>query len=124
MAWTEIDDEWRWRWIAINRASLVVLAAYLSGSAVPEALVWPVVTFSLGCALLLVGQTVRAQLGWRIPAWLAVLALWGLPGTTGFLARWAVVYPTDLPLAIPLFGLIMLAETLLMAALWRAARRP
>ena len=122
VAWTEIDDEWRWRWIAINRASLVVLAAYLAGSAVPEALVWPVVTFSLGCALLLVGQTVRTQLGWRIPVWLAVLALWGLPGTTGFLARWAVVYPTDLPLAIPLFGLILLAETLLMAALWRAAR--
>jgi hypothetical protein len=124
VAWTAIDDEWRWRWIAINRASLVVLAAYLSGSAVPEALVWPVVTFSLGCALLMVGQMVRVQLGWHIPAWLAVLALWGLPGTTGFLARWAVVYPTDLRLALPLFGLIMLAETLLMAALWRAARGP
>jgi hypothetical protein len=121
-AWTAIDDEWRWRWIAINRASLVVLAAYLAGSAVPEALVWPVITFSLGCALLLVGQTVRTQRGWRLPAWLAVLALWGLPGTTGFLARWAVVYPTDLRLALPLFGLIMLAEALLMAALWRAAR--
>ena len=121
VAWTEIDDERRWRWIAINRASLVVLAAYLAGSAVPEALVWPVVTFSLGCALLMVGQTVRTQLGWRIPVWLAVLALWGLPGTTGFLARWAVVYPTDLRLALPLFGMIMLAEALLMAALWRAA---
>ena len=122
VAWTETDDERRWRWIAINRASLVVLAAYLAGSAVPEALVWPVVTFSLGCALLMVGQTLRTQLGWRLPVWLAVLALWGLPGTTGFLARWAVVYPTDVPLAIPLFGLILLAETLLMAALWRAAR--
>jgi len=121
VAWTEIDEDWRWRWIAINRASLVVLAAYLSGSSAPEALVWPVVTFSLGCALLAVGQAVRQQLGWRIPVWLAVLALWGLPGTTGFLARWTVVYPTDLPLAIPIFGLIMLAETLLVAALWRAA---
>jgi len=121
-AWTEIDEDWRWRWIAINRASLVVLAAYLSGSSAPEALVWPVVTFSLGCALLAVGQALRQQLGWRIPVWLAVLALWGLPGTTGFLARWAVVYPTDLPIALPLFGLIMLAETLLVAALWRAAR--
>ncbi len=121
-AWTEIDEDWRWRWIAINRASLVVLAAYLAGSSAPEALVWPVVTFSLGCALLAVGQAVHEQLGWRLPVWLAVLALWGLPGTTGFLARWAVVYPTDLPIAIPLFGLIMLAETLLVAALWQAAR--
>ena len=57
VAWTVIDEEWRWRWIAINRASLVVLAAYLAGSAAPEALVWPIVTFSLGCALLMVGQT-------------------------------------------------------------------
>ena len=81
VAWTETDDERRWRWIAINRASLVVLAAYLAGSAVPEALVWSVVTFSLGCALLMVGQTVRTQLGWRLPVWLAVLVLWGLPGT-------------------------------------------
>jgi hypothetical protein len=120
-AWAAIEEEWRWRWIAINRASLVVLAAFLAGSTVPEALVWPVITFSLGCALLLVGQTAHAQLGWRIPVWLAVLVLWGLPGTTGFLARWAVVYPTELSLAIPLFGLIMLAEALLMAALWRGA---
>ena len=122
VAWTETDEDWRWRWIAINRASLVVLAAFLSGSFAPEALVWPVVTFSLGCALLAVGQAVREQLGWRIPVWLAVLALWGLPGTTGFLARWAVVYPTALSTAIPLFGLIMLAELLLVAALWQAAQ--
>jgi hypothetical protein len=121
VAWMETDDDWRWRWIAINRASLVVLAAYLSRSSAPEALVWSVVTFSLGCALLAVGQAVRQGLGWRPPAWLAVVVLWGLPGTTGFLARWAVVYPTDLPLAIPLFGLIMLADILLVAALWRAA---
>ncbi len=124
VAWTEIEEDWRWRWIAINRASLVVLAAYLSGSSAPEALVWPVVTFSLGCALLAVGQAVREQLGWRIPVWLAVLALWGLPGTTGFLARWAVVYPTQLTIAIPLFGLIMLAETLLVAALWQGGGWP
>ena len=123
-AWTELDEAWRWRWIAINRASLVVLAAYLSRSSMPETLVWPVVTFSLGCALLAVGQAVDAQLGWRLPAWLAVLALWGVPGSAGFLARWAVVYPTDLAMAIPLFALIILAETLLVAALWRAARGP
>jgi hypothetical protein len=124
VAWTETDEDWRWRWIAINRAGLVVLAAYLAATSTPETLVWPVVTFGLGCTLLAIGQAVDTHFGWRFPVWLAVLALWGLPGTTGFLARWAVVYPTNSPLAVPIFGLIMLAEALFVAALWRAARGP
>jgi hypothetical protein len=122
VAWAEVDEVRRWRWIALNRASLVVLAAYMAVSPGPEALAWALVTFGLGSALLVVGQTAHQHLGWRIPGWLAVLALWGLPGTTGFLARSALVYPTELPMAVPLFGIILLAEILLVAALWQAAR--
>lgn len=122
MAWAEAVEARRWRWIALNRASLVVLVAYMAGSPGPEALVWALVTFSLGSALLIVGQTAQQCLGWRVPAWLAVLALWGLPGTTGFLARSVLVYPTQLPVAVPLFGIVLLAEILLVAALWQAAK--
>jgi hypothetical protein len=122
VAWAEVDEVRRWRWIALNRASLVVLAAYTAGSFGPEALPWVLVTFGLGSALLVVGQTAHQRLGWRIPGWLAVLVLWGLPGTTGFLARSALVYPTQLPAAAPLFGIVLLAEILLVAALWQAAR--
>ncbi len=39
-----------------------------------------------GCALLAAGQAARGLLGWRWPAILAALALWGMPGTVGFLA--------------------------------------
>lgn len=122
VSWSVEDETWRWRWIAINRASLVVLAAYVSGASGPEALAWPLIAFLLGCALLLTGQAIRQQSGWAAPVWLAALVVWGLPGTSGFLARTALVFPTDLPVAIPVFGIVLLAEILIVAALWQATR--
>lgn len=121
VAWVVEDRDTRWRWVAINRASLVVLAASTAGVTGPSALLWPIITFSLGCALLAVGLATRRRWGWALPVWLGVLAVWGLPGTPGFLARAALTLPTDLPLAVVLFGLILVAETLLAAALWECA---
>lgn len=120
VAWAAEDELHRWRWIALNRVSVVVMAAYTAGGSGPEALTWPVVALALGCALLALAQRLAEQ-GWRAPAWLAALALWGLPGTTGFLARTALVFPTELPVAVPLFGLVLLAEILFVAALWQVA---
>jgi hypothetical protein len=120
VAWTANDEGRRWRWIALNRASLAVLAAYTAASPSPGALVWSVVTFGLGCALLAAGQPARRLLGWRAPSALAALTLWGLPGTVGFLAHSVLVFPTDAALAIPLFAVVVLAEILLVAALWEA----
>ena len=122
VAWAVEDRNRRWRWIALNRASLAVIAAYTAAAAGPEALVWSLATFSLGCALLAAGQACRDMLGWRAPVWLAALALWGLPGTVGFFARSALVFPTDFALAIPLFVVVLLAEVLLVASLWEAVR--
>ncbi len=122
VAWAVEDRNRRWRWIALNRASLAVIAAYTAAVAGPEALVWSLATFSLGCALLAAGQACRDLLGWRGPVWLAALALWGLPGTAGFFARSALVFPTDFALAIPLFAVVLLAEVLLVASLWEAVR--
>lgn len=122
VAWATDDEGWRWRWIALNRASMVVLAAYVAPASGPEALAWPLITFGLGTALLAVGQAMRARLGWRGPVGFAVLVIWGLPGTAGFLARTVLVYPTELPFAVPLFGVLLIAEVLLVAALWQAMR--
>ncbi len=131
VAWVAEDESWRWRWIALNRASLVVMAAYVAETAGPPALVWSLVTFSLGSALLAAGQAIRARWNWRLPVWVAALALWGFPGTPGFLARTVLTLgvPTDpslhseqaLTVAVPLFAIILIAETLLAAALWQAA---
>lgn len=120
VAWAAEDESRRWRWIALNRASMVVMAAYTAGASGPEALAWPAVAFIVGTALLAVAQTLRGH-GWRAPGWLAALVLWGPPGTAGFLARTTLVFPTELPVAAPLFGIVLLAEILLAAALWQAA---
>jgi len=122
VAWAVEDRNRRWRWIALNRASLAVIAAYTAVAPGPEALVWSLTTFSLGCALLAAGQACRDLLGWRGAVWLAALALWGLPGTVGFFARSALVFPTDFALAIPLFAVVLLAEVLLVASLWETMR--
>jgi hypothetical protein len=118
-AWTSSAEGWRWRWIALNRAALAVMAAYISPWSGAGALVWAMVTFALGSALLAVGQSARWQWGWTLPAWLGALALWGCPGTTGFLARFVLVLPTELPVAIPLFGAILIAEIILVAAIYQ-----
>ncbi len=123
-AWVAPDQAGAWRWITINRASLVVLAAYVAGLAGPVGLVWPLVAFALGPALLALGVAVRARWRWALPAWLGALVVWGLPGTPGFLARSALVLPTNTagPLSVPLnvllYGLVLVSEILLVAALW------
>jgi hypothetical protein len=60
---------------------------------------------------------------WRLPALLGGLILWGLPGTVGFLARSALIFPTELPIAVGLFVVLLVGEILLVAALWESVRR-
>jgi hypothetical protein len=122
-AWTAQDEETRWRWIAINRVSVAILAVYGAALAGPGTFVWPAAALVLGAGLLAVGQTARLMWGraWAAGAALGALVLWGAPGTVGFLARASLVFPTGHPLAAPLFALILVAEVLLAAALWQAA---
>ncbi len=121
VAWTTEDETWRWRWIALNRSGLAIMAAYVAGLAGPQALVWALLAFTLGCAFLLVAQALTQATGIRAFAWLAAFFIWGFPGTPGFLARTGLVFPTGLAMAVPLFALVLLAEVLLVAALWQAA---
>lgn len=120
VAWTVEDELQRWRWVLLNRVSLIVMAAYTAGRSGPEALVWPAISFVLGGALLALAQSLQED-GRRLPAWAAIPVLWGIPGTVGFLARTVLVFPTELAVAVPLFGLVLLAETLLAGALWQLA---
>jgi len=117
----------RWRWIAINRASVVLLAAYVSGIPGPAAFAWPLVAFALGSALLAVGRRLKPSardVGGlsRWPAFLGALILWGAPGTVGFLAHSALIFPTELAFAAPLFVVVLVGEILLVAALWETVR--
>jgi formate hydrogenlyase subunit 3/multisubunit Na+/H+ antiporter MnhD subunit len=121
VAWAVDDDNLRWRWVALNRASLVVLAVYMVALAGAQAQVWLLITFAVGGSLLLVGMILRRRWGWRLITIVAALAVWGVPGTSGFLARLVLVFPTNLPVAVPLFILILISEALLVAALWQLA---
>ncbi len=122
-AWLAEHPLVRWRWIAINRSSVVLLAAYALGAPGPATFVWPLVTFSLGAGLLAVGLRAGGPGGvGRWPALLAALILWGAPGTVGFLGRLALVFPTELALAAPLFVVVLVSEALLVAALWESVR--
>lgn len=122
-AWLAEQPTWRWRWIAINRTSVVLLAAYVAGLPGPAAFAWPLIAFSLGSALLAVGRSARGvgELA-RLPALLGALILWGAPGTVGFLAHSALIFPTELELAAPFFIVVLVSETLLVAALWESVR--
>ncbi|MGC8780765.1 MAG: hypothetical protein ACP5UQ_07875, partial [Anaerolineae bacterium] len=123
-AWLAERATWRWRWIAINRAGVILLAAYVSAVPGPATFAWPLVTFGLGAALLAAGLRSRARgslLRW--PTLLGALVMWGAPGTVGFLARAALIFPTELSLAAPLFAVVLVGEVLLVAALWESVRQ-
>jgi hypothetical protein len=119
VAWAIADDALRWRWVVLNRASLVVLAVSMAGLGAAEALTWLVVTFALAGGLLPTGMAIRGRWGWRWPLVLGALAVWGVPATPGFLVHGVLVFPTSVAIAMPLFALILISESLLVAALWQ-----
>ncbi len=121
-AWTVEEGSWRWRWIAVNRACVVVLAAYVAGEPGPGALAWSLATFGLGAGLLAVAQMGQGGRRLRLPALLGALVLWGAPGTVGFLARSALIFPTELPTAGAMFAVLLVGEIVLVAALWESTR--
>ena len=116
-AWLAEEQSSRWAWVAINRVSLAGLAAALATEKGPGAVAWPLAMLALGAGELAVGQAIGRVWGWRMPLALAVLTLIGLPGTPGFPARSALVRLASSPGFLPFWGLVLLAETLLVAAL-------
>ena len=58
-----------------------------------------------------------------MPVLIGASVLWGVAGTVGLLARAALLFPTELVLAAPLFVIVLASETLLVAALWEALRQ-
>jgi hypothetical protein len=123
VAWTVHDPSRRWRWIALNRTGVAVVTAYVAPAGRPELLAWPLISFALGCALLAAAQAADDRLRWRAPVIIGGLILWGLPGAAGFLARSSLVFPTELPMAAPLFAVVLVAEVLFVASLWQVASR-
>jgi hypothetical protein len=117
-AWLEDRESVRVAWVAVSRVSLALLAAAMVPQLGPLAVVWPLVTVTLGVGSLVVGQAIGDKWGWRQPSVLALLTLIGFPGTPGFPARLVLVSFATMSVQFwPLGLLALLAESLLVAAL-------
>lgn len=118
-AWAEGNEDRSRGWILVNRASLVLLVVAFHPSPAQVGIAWTLVNLALGGAALVVGHAAGEGWGWRFPIVVGAAALWGLPLTTGFPMRLALAGLTPPQGTWYLWLVLLLAETLLAAALWR-----
>jgi NADH:ubiquinone oxidoreductase subunit 2 (subunit N) len=122
-AWAEQDRRKAIAWIALNQVALAVLAA-MAGRQAQASLLWSAISLALGLSLLSfwtpeLKRAGRYGLWLKAPTGLAIASLMGLPFTMGFVGR-ATLYRSLLALDRPyLWGLSMVADAVLFAALFR-----
>jgi formate hydrogenlyase subunit 3/multisubunit Na+/H+ antiporter MnhD subunit len=122
-AWAEQDRHKTISYIAINQVALAVLAA-IAGHQAKYSLLWSAISLALGLSLLNLRPLEPEKVGryglWlRAPTGLAIASLMGLPFTMGFVGRTAL-YRSLFALGQPyLWGLSMVADAVLFAALFR-----
>lgn len=118
-AWAEGNEARSRGWILVNRASLVFLIVAFHRPPAQVGVAWALVNLALGGAALAVGHAAGEGWGWRFPIVVGAAALWGLPLTTGFPMRLSLARLAPPHGNWPLWLVLLLAETLLAAALWR-----
>ena len=122
-AWAEQDRREAISCLAINQVALAVLAA-VAGHQIKSSLLWSATSLALCLSLLNLRSPEPARMGryglWlRAPLGLAIASLMGLPFTMGFVERTAL-YGSLFALGQPyLWGLSMIADAVLFAALFR-----
>jgi NADH:ubiquinone oxidoreductase subunit 2 (subunit N) len=123
-AWAEQDKRRAISCIAVNQVALAVLSVVVVGSQAKSSLLWSAISLALSLSLLNLWPPEperggRYGLWLRGPTGLAVASLMGLPFTMGFVGR-AALYRSLLALGQPsLWGLTMVADAVLFAALFR-----
>ena len=123
-AWAEQDKRRAISCIAVNQVALAVLSVAVVGSQAKSSLLWSAISLALGLCLLNLWPPEPERVGrvglWlRVPTGLAIASLMGLPFTMGFVGR-AALYRSLLALGQPsLWGLSMVADAVLLAALFR-----
>ena len=123
-AWAEQDRRKTISYIAINQVALAVLSAAVVGPQAKSSLLWSAISLALGLSLLNLWPPEPERVGryglWlRAPTGLAIASLMGLPFTMGFVGRIAL-YRSLFALGQPyLWGLSMVADVVLFAALFR-----
>jgi formate hydrogenlyase subunit 3/multisubunit Na+/H+ antiporter MnhD subunit len=123
-AWAEQDRRGAISCIAINQVALAVLSVTVVGSQAKSSLLWSVISLALSLSLLNLWPPEPEKMGkyglWlRAPTGLAIASLMGLPFTVGFVGR-AALYRSLFAQSQPyLWGLSMIADAVLVAALFR-----
>jgi len=122
-AWAEQDRHRAVSWVALNQVSLAVLSVAVVGQS-ESALLWLAVSLALCLSLLNLwppepGRVGRYGVWLKVPTGLAIASLMGLPFTMGFVGRIAL-YRSLFALGQPyLWGLSVVADAVLFAALFR-----
>ncbi len=119
-AWATEDDERVWAYVAINRATWALLALSLSRETGAYRSIFPLT--ALAITLMIWGLIARPQKPWR--PYLALFFLMGFPFTPGFPLTYNLAQLATSVLGFPGWILILLAQTLLAAAVLRPGRRP
>ena len=123
-AWAEQDRRQAISCIAINQVALAVLSVAVVGHQAKSSLLWSAISLALCLSLLNLWppgpeRAGRYGLWLRAPTGLAIASLMGLPFTMGFVGRTAL-YRSLFALGRPyLWGLSVVADAVLFAALFR-----
>jgi formate hydrogenlyase subunit 3/multisubunit Na+/H+ antiporter MnhD subunit len=123
-AWAEQDRRRAISCIAVNQVTLAVLSVTVVGSQAKSSLLWSAISLALSLSLLNLWppepeRVGRCGLCLRVLTGLAIASLMGLPFTMGFMGRTAL-YRSLFALGQPhLWGLSMIADAVLFAALFR-----
>ena len=114
-AWAAADDDRAWVYVAINRATWVMLALSLSRETGAYRMLFPLA--ALGIGLTVWGLIPRLEKRWL--RWLALFFLMGFPFTPGFLLNLDLSQLAASVLGFPGWILVLLAQTLTVAAILR-----
>ncbi len=120
-AFTEEDARRSWYSILLNRSAWVLFMAALIATSPPYHLLLPLITLFLGTILWAFARLAEERHAWRWPHWLAFAVLYGLPFTPAFhtIGFWHRL--TNSVVGIPLWLLMLLAQSVLVAAFLRPA---
>ncbi|RME81287.1 MAG: hypothetical protein D6775_13970 [Caldilineae bacterium] len=124
VAWAAHDTQRAWSYVLINRASWVLLALAMIHGSTAKAAAMLLLTLAAGSALWAIARVVPRDRRWHLPLLGNMAVLYGLPLTPGFVASTALGRLVRPSLLLAGWLLVLLGQTLFVAALWRRSLLP
>lgn len=118
-AWADPNAERSWVYVLINRGVWTVLIVGLTRLPSPLGAIFPLAVLALGGALWGIARIAPYRARWSLPHLLAAAIFLGLPFTPGFASNAMLGQLAGSLIGLPGWLLTLLAQTLLVAALFR-----